>query len=278
MGDNLITASIVTYHNNEDDIKHVIDSFLNTEIDVRLFISDNSSDTTLKDIALIDDRVEYIFNNKNLGFGEGHNIAIQKAIGLNSDYHIILNPDVYYCDNVLETLSVFMDENKNVGLVLPKVLYPNNRLQYLCKLLPTPMDLIFRRFLPFKSILKKIDDKYELRFADYNKTFSAPYLSGCFMFIRTSIFKQTGLFDQRFFMYMEDVDLSRRINAVSETVFYPGTYIYHKFEKGSHKSYKLMKYHIKSAITYFNKWGWFYDKKRKEINNKTIKNIKGITV
>lgn len=75
-------------------------------------------------------------------------------------------------------------------------------------------------------------------------------------------FKKVGGFDERFFMYSEDVDLCRRIGEVSKTMFYPMASVYHGYEKGSYKSWKLLKYHICSAIQYFNKWGWVFDKKR----------------
>ena len=72
-------------------------------------------------------------------------------------------------------------------------------------------------------------------------------------------------------MYLEDVDLSRRIAEVSKVLFYPEVTVIHEYEKGSYKNKILLYYHIKSAIQYFNKWGWIYDSKRKEINNTTLK-------
>jgi GT2 family glycosyltransferase len=149
-------------------------------------------------------------------------------------------------------------------------------IQYLCKLLPTPFDLFGRRFLnsgPFKKIVEKGNEIYELRFTGYDKIMEVPYLSGCFMFIRTEVLKKVGFFDERFFMYLEDTDLSRRIHRVSKTVYYPEVSIYHEYGKGSYKNPKLLKYHLDSAIKYFNKYGWFFDKERDEINKKTLKKL-----
>lgn len=101
-----------------------------------------------------------------------------------------------------------------------------------------------------------------------------PYLSGCFMFIRTKVLEKVGLFDERFFMYLEDTDLSRRIHKISKTIYYPYVHIYHEYGKGSYKNLKLLKYHIDSAIKYFNKWGWFFDKERDFINKTTLKKLK----
>ena len=92
---------------------------------------------------------------------------------------------------------------------MPKVYYPNGELQYLCKLIPTPFDLMFKRFLP-SSIVERRMIKFQLRFTKYNKIMNVPYLSGCFMFFRISALQDIGLFDERFFMYPEDIDITRR--------------------------------------------------------------------
>jgi hypothetical protein len=178
---------------------------------------------------------------------------------------------VYFGEGALEELYDFMEKNKDIGLVMPKILYPSGEIQYLCKLLPTPFDLFGRRFLnfqPFKNYIEKRNEIYELRFTGYDKIMEVPYLSGCFMFLRTSVLEKVGLFDENIFMYLEDTDLSRRIHKVAKTVFYPNTYIYHEYEKGSYKNWKLLTYHIKSAIYYFNKWGWVFDKERNQMNNR----------
>ncbi|RMH00897.1 MAG: glycosyltransferase family 2 protein, partial [Aquificota bacterium] len=65
-------------------------------------------------------------------------------------------------------------------------------------------------------------------------------------------------------------DLSRRVHKVSRTVFYPNVCIYHEWGRRSYKSLKLLLYHTKDAISYFNKWGWFFDKDRDEINRKIL--------
>ncbi len=218
-----------------------------------------------------------IRNNKNIGFGKAHNIALRQTIDENIKYHLVLNPDIYFEEGVLEELYDFMEKNPDVGLVMPKVLYPDGKIQYLCKLLPTPLDLFGRRFLnkgPLKKYIEKRNEIYELRFTGYNKIMEVPYLSGCFMFIRTEVLKKVGLFDERFFMYLEDTDLSRRIHRVAKTIYYPYVHIYHEHQKGSYKNLKLLKIHIESAIKYFNKWGWFNDSEREAINRKTLEKLK----
>jgi len=83
-----------------------------------------------------------------------------------------------------------------------------------------------------------------------------------------------GWFDERFFMYMEDVDLVRRIGDVSDAVYLPSVQVKHAYAKGSYRSRKLLGYHLRSAILYFNKWGWFIDQDRRERNEKALANLK----
>ena len=264
-----INASIVLYNNRKEQLLKAIHSVLNTTLKIRLYLIDNSTNDNLKELEKLDDRIVYIFNNANLGYGKAHNIAIQKSIEDGVPYHLVLNPDVYFEKGVIEELYDFIEKNKDVGSVMPKVLYPDGEIQYLCKLLPTPLDLILRRFIPFENWKETRNEIYELRFTGYNKIMNIPYLSGCFMFLRVDILKKVGLFDERFFMYLEDTDLCRRINKVYRTVFYPYVTIYHNYGKGSYTNKKLLHYHIKSAVRYFNKWGWFNDRYRSETNSKT---------
>jgi GT2 family glycosyltransferase len=158
-----------------------------------------------------------------------------------------------------------MYNNTDIGHLMPKVLYPDGQIQYLCKLIPTPFDLIFRRFLP-ENWTKKRRDKFELRASGYSKIMDVPYLSGCFMFLRTKALEEIGLFDERFFMYPEDIDLTRRIHRKYRTVFYPEVSVIHNHAQSSYKSLRMLWIHISNMIKYFNKWGWIFDNERKKIN------------
>lgn len=265
-----ISCSIVVYKNDVNVLNLSIKSFLQTSLNVKLYIIDNSPTDELKKISS-DHRVIYIHNPSNPGFGAAHNIAIKKTFDSGSKYHLVLNPDIYFNEGTIESLAKFMDANLDVGNVMPKVYYPDGAIQYLCKLLPTPYDWIGRRFNPFKSMVEKRNQVFELRFTNYSNIMDVPYLSGCFMFLRSSSLKEIGLFDERIFMYGEETDLCRRlINNGYKTVFFPEVSIVHHFEKGSHKSFRLTWIGIKSAIYYFTKWGWFFDKERIRINRKVL--------
>ncbi len=269
-----ITGAIVLYKNDEKLLQKAIKSFLNTDLNVKLYLIDNSPNDKLKFLEDIDqERIEYIFNNANLGFGKAHNIAIKKIID-KSKYHAIINPDMWFEKGTLESMFKFMENNPEVGLIMPKMLYPDETVQFTARRLPSPFDLIVKRFLPKTlkeiSFIKNRIKWYELKNFNYDKIMEVPCIPGGFMFIRTKIFKDIGMFDERFFMYLEDFDLSRRIGQKYKTVFFPKAVVYHEYTMHSYKNKKLLLIHIISAIKYFNKWGWIFDKERKE-KNKRIK-------
>ncbi len=264
----LVSASIVTYKSKKEILDAAVESFLNTNLDVRLYIVDNSPKDTIRSWYK-DPRVEYIFNDKNVGFGAGHNIIMRNPSKLGI-YHLVLNPDIRFDGGVIESLFHFMEDNKNVGNCIPRVVYPNGELQYICRLLPTPMDWIVRMFIPLKRIKKRIDSRYEMRFTDYKQIMDVPFLSGCFMFLRTSAIREVGVFDENMFMYGEDTDLNRRIFRKYRTVYYPEVQVVHDYARGSHKNWRLFIIHIKSSIYYLNKWGWFFDEERRMINKKIM--------
>ncbi|WP_374166381.1 glycosyltransferase family 2 protein [Arcticibacter sp. MXS-1] len=265
-----VTASIVLY-NTDASVKKTIESFLACSLHVKLYLIDNSPGDTLRSLAS-DPRVEYIHSGANLGFGRAHNVAVREVID-SSPYHLVLNPDISFERGVIEELYTFMEKNRGVGHVMPKVYYPDGSTQYLCKLIPTPFDLIFKRFLP-ASFSDKRMERFQLRSSGYNKEMDVPYLSGCFMFLRTSALREVGLFDERFFMYPEDIDLTRRIHRKYRTVFYPEVSVIHAHAAESYKSFRMLYIHIANMVRYFNKWGWLFDAERRRINQNILSKVK----
>lgn len=252
-----ITASIVTYNTKLSDLDRVINSFFNTNLKVKLYISDNSPKDELKNYLkkFNNKEIEYEFNDFNGGYGWGHNKVIEKIKG-KSKYHIILNPDIYLKNNVLEELFDYMEGNLDVGNIMPMVKYPNGEIQYLCKRNPSPLTIFLRTFIPLKKITEKINYKYEMQDTGYDHIMNVEILSGCFMFLRNEVFEKIGMFDEKFFMYFEDFDFNRRIHQKYKTVFYPKVEIIHEHAREAHKSKKMLYIAFKSAVYYFNKWGW----------------------
>lgn len=242
-----------------------------------LYLIDNSPCRDLENhVAGYDtNRVVYIFSGRNLGYGAGHNIAIREAMKRDARYHVILNPDILFAPDSIDKLHEFMNLNPDVGQVMPKVVYPTGEIQYLCKLIPTPVDLLFKRFLPAKLCRRRLY-KFRLEFTGYNRAMNIPYLSGCFMFFRVSALKDVGLFDERFFMYPEDIDMTRRMHEKYKTMFYPDTTIIHAHAAASYVSKKMLCVHILNMIKYFNKWGWIFDQKRVQKNRECLERLKSI--
>jgi GT2 family glycosyltransferase len=269
----MISASIVTYNNNPAVLARTIDSYLSATNGGKLYVIDNSPNDSARALCS-HPSIEYWFNTSNLGYGRAHNIAIKKEID-KSRYHLVLNPDVYFSKNVVNDLVEFLEVNDDVGLVMPKILYPDGRLQKLCKLLPKPHELVARRFLKsFDKILAQINYEYEMHFTGYESVTEVPILSGCFMMLRMDALKEIGLFDERYFLYFEDTDLSRRVHQRFKTIYFPHVQVYHVHGRGLHKDYKLLLAGVKSAIQYFNKWGWLTDTHRDEINRAILTKYK----
>ncbi len=272
------TACIVTYNTGKDELKKIIGCFQKVGLNFKLWISDNSQRDELREFIgrFSDGRIEYIFNGCNEGFGAGHNIVIEKLImgEVESEFHLMVNADVFFEKNTIEKIVEYMRKNRDIGQIGPKIYGTDGEVTKSCRLLPSPLNLIFRRFLPIKSVVEKLDYDYEMKWYDYEKIIDVPILSGCFIFVRTDILKEIGGFDKRYFMYMEDYDLCRRIGLKYRTVFYPEAEIIHEHGKASYKSRKMMMMHINSAIKYFSKWGWFFDKERKEKNKECMRKYK----
>ncbi len=249
------TASIVIYNNSPEMIRKAIESFLSCPLDVELQIVDNSPTDSLKS-SLYNLPVRYHLNGSNAGYGRGHNKAIGECS--ESKYHIIINPDIIIVPSAIELLSRFMNDNPDIGMVSPKVLNEDGTIQQLNKRYPTVFDLFARRFIP-KSLHYLIQprlDRYEMKDVGYDDICDVECISGCFMFCRTEVLKKVGGFDDRYFMYLEDFDLSRKVQQAGyRTVYYPHATVTHLWERASHKSLKMTWVHIQSAIKYFNKWG-----------------------
>ena len=267
----IISASIVTYNTDHNELLKCIDSMHKNGI-TPIYISDNTPNDELKEFCQNLEGVIYLNNNGNIGYGAAHNVAIRKAKDIGADYHLVINSDVYFDEGVIQRIAEYMENNSDVGQLIPNTIYPDGELQYVVSLLPTPVDLIFRRFLP-ESFSKKINNRLLLEFWDHKHPLNVPFHMGCFMFLRMSAINDVGMFDENIFMYTEDIDLTRRIHKKYKTMFWPEVTIIHAHKRGSYKNKKLLKIHMKSAIKYFNKWGWIFDSERRKWNKEVLNEL-----
>ena len=269
-----VTSSIVIYNNDEKILKNAVKSILNVSSINTLFLIDNSNRNKFSNLEKLDSRIIYIHNPSNPGYGSGHNIAIKKAIISGSKYHFIVNPDIYFSVNIVDPMIKYMKLNSSIGMMMPKILNKDNSIQFLPKLLPNPFSIILRKIKYPSFIYQKFISRYELRFVNQEMIYHAPIISGCFTLLRINAIKKIGMYDDRFFMYFEDWDLSRRINQKYKTIYYPKVSVYHEYNSEANKNKKLFKIFLYSAFNYFNKWGWFFDRNRYFINKKTLDQFK----
>jgi len=198
--------------------------------------------------------ITYIDAQGNLGYGRGHNLAIARS-RTQYRYHLVCNPDVTLAPDTIAVLCARMEQRTDVGLMMPRVVDEAGTLQYLCKRAPKPFDLLLRRFLP-ASWGKQRRYHYEMRDTGYRDEMEVECLSGCFMFFRSQVLRELGGFDERFFMYMEDFDLSRRAARIGRNLYCPATTIVHGHARHSYRNFRLLVRHCTAAVKYFQKWGW----------------------
>lgn len=270
-----ITASIVVFNNKLEEIQPLIQRLQSDHCVRSWVVVDNGISDEIRD-AVQTLGGEYIRTGENIGFGSAHNIALKHFASVDAPYHLVLNPDIEFGPDALGRLAAMMDSAPEVGLTMPKVVYPEGSTQYLCKLLPSPIDLILRRFAPrsIQRMAKKRIATFDLRSFDYASPACIPYLSGCFMFLRRSVLENVGGFDENFFLYMEDLDLCRRIGERSKLLYWPEVSVTHIHQKASYKSFRILRLHLMAAVHYFNKWGWFFDPTRNKINQTTLEQLR----
>jgi N-acetylglucosaminyl-diphospho-decaprenol L-rhamnosyltransferase len=165
-----------------------------------------------------------------------------------------------------------MIARQHAVLASPKIVSPTGELQYLCKLLPSPWDLFVRRF-GYRLITEWNNKRFELRAFEYNRTANIPSHSGSFMFFRASALATLGGFDPRYFMYLEDLDLSRRAFRMGACLFEPRAVAIHEHGRGSYTNWRLLLVHIRSALIYFGTYGWAFDSERVAINREVVRQL-----
>lgn len=267
-----IIASIVTYNNNIEVLSNTIESFLKTSLKVKLVLVDNSQNKDIEELSKKYE-IDYLDTGGNIGFGRAHNKAIQLYQG-QSKYFLILNPDVVIHENSLEELNRFLDKNKSVVLTSSVVRNPDQSIQRVHKRLPSFMIIFARRFLPgkLKPLLTKKLNEYIISESEFDRPIHVPSVSGCFMLFRYPELLKLNGFDERFFMYFEDIDISRRACHIGDVVIDTNCSITHLWAKGSYKSFKLTYINIVSALKYFLKWSM----KSKKIDEYKVKLFKAL--
>lgn len=250
-----ISVSIVTY-NNENEICGVLDSLFASSIidNLEIYIVDNNStDGTIPLIKEKYAQLNIIEMSSNLGYGGGHNVAINRV---NSKYHFIINPDIKFDSKLLENIVGFLENKNDVVLCIPNIHDVDNKLKYPPKKDPTIRFLLGRYLSKYGGVFRKWADEYECKNIHLDQPIEIEFCSGSFMATRTDVLKKVNGFDDHFFLYFEDADLSRRMREYGKVVCNPIYAVQHEGKRESHKSFKAFKLMLVSMIKYFNKWGW----------------------
>ncbi len=244
-----ISGSIVLFNEDIKELSETITCFLNIPLSKKLFLIDNSSERIFYSRYAHPD-IEYHFVGKNIGFGAGHNLILDQIREL-SDCHLVLNPDVSFRKQVIPNLIKALDKEEDVVLIAPGVLFPNGKHQYTCRRYPDFSELLLR-YLGFPS--KKVQNG-EYKDRDLSKPFYPDVLHGCFLLLKTRYFVDLKGFDERYFLYMEDVDLCRKIDGIGKKkLYFPEEVICHVLKRRSSKDIKLFTIHLISAVRYYFKW------------------------
>lgn len=258
----LITISVVTFNPDFSELEKTLDSLeiaLNALPNAAWLITlvDNS---TSNDVALFLHQkypelpLQFVHGQGNIGFGRAHNIAA-KTMG---EFHLILNPDIQLSPDALINAVAFMRGNENCGMVSPHAIWPDGQRQYLCKQYPAVFDLFLRGFAPewLRAHFSARLARYEMQSETQNEVCLNPCIvSGCFMFFRSTVFRKAGGFNDKFFLYFEDFDLSIRARKITDTAYVPAIKIIHAGGHASKKGLWHIKMFIRSALTFYREHG-----------------------
>ena len=232
----MLNISIVLYHPRwEQEVIPLVQELLRVRCLRKIYLLDNTAPEYRKaEIAQQKETLAAQFGTDKMRY-----MAMSENLGYGRAHNIALRESAYY--------------------------RTDGSQQYLAKRLPSPLDVFGRRFLPALMMTRR-NKRYELRDMDLSHPINAPYLSGCFMLLRTKAAVEAGLFDERYFMYPEDIDLTRTIHRNYLTLYYPEWTIVHNHARGSYKDKHLLWIHIQNMCRYFNKWGWIWDRERRMFN------------
>lgn len=210
--------------------------------------------------------VIFLPNQENIGFGKSINAALDKARG---EYIFIINADIVVDEKgAIGKMLEYMAEHPEIGMLGPKLWNINNTWQQSCFRFYTPMTVFYRRTLLGKTsfgrknlndfLMKDILDKGEI-----TEPIAVDWLMGSAMMVRSKDLEKVGGFDERYFMYFEDVDWARRFweNGL-KVIYFPKVTMYHYHFQSSKKKNlwqsafnKYARIHIQSALKYFRKFG-----------------------
>ena len=199
-----------------------------------------------------DQKVEVLCRTENGGFGTGHNTVLPE---LASTYHFILNPDIQLMADTLSDLADWMARHPDAVMARPGLVFPDGRPQRLplrrCALRP----MVYRQ-LSFLKFWEKYNEQYLMADKDLTKPTEIEFCTGSFSAVRTAEFKAVGGFDEHYFMYVEDADLTQKMRTTGKAYLVPQYTAIHAWHRAAHRSLKPFLWQAGSLLRYFSKWGF----------------------
>ena len=248
-----ISACMVLYHQHEEALK-AVDCIAASAEAVDTFIVDNSpGDDTADRIRWAHPGGTVLPQEKNIGFGRANNLVLPK---LQSDYHLIVNPDVTFAPDLLTEMVAYMDRNPNVVILTPRGLNPDGTEQFLPKKQPTVRYLLSGLTEQWGGIFRKWRRDFTMADQIVTQPVRVGFATGCFLLIRTEAFRRLKGFDERFFLYQEDSDLTLRALRLGKVVYHPDMCVTHVWSRDSQHDRMQTLQHIRSTLQFFRKWGW----------------------
>ena len=249
--------SIVVYNPELENLNILLKKIIELNNNCKVFLIDNS-DKKNKLNYFISNKIVYIKNKNNIGYGAANNISIKECLKSSVKRLFVINYDIDFKTNVFMEMLTFMSTNNDIGLMMPRILYPDGKNQYLSKIQPNFISIIKRKIFHFTKIFfKDFVYNYEGRQLNNSFNYNVKSLSGCFLLFNLELIKSDAFFDERFFIYMEDSDLCRKLSFKYKLVLYNKSIVYHSYHSGANKELKLLYLFLNSYIKFFNKWGWF---------------------
>ena len=216
-----LSIIILNYHNKnltKELLKNLVE--LNLPYNYETIVVDNNSHDGIEEVVKRFDGVIFIQSKKNGGFAHGNNLGIKQAQG---KYIMIMNPDLAILSDAIDQLYNYMEEHPEVGLAGPRLINADKSVQYSCTSFPDWRLPMYRRTsLANTKVGKEWLHRYLMKDFDHYKNDYVPALFGACLIFRKSTLAKVGLLDERYFMYMEDLDWSRRFWQAGYKVAYVG--------------------------------------------------------
>lgn len=205
-----LTISIVSY-NSLSFLRECLNSILSSPpvVEYEIIVVDNASgDGTDEFVKRNYPEIILISNNRNIGFAAANNRAIEKS---RSKYVLLINSDCMVYKKSLDNLVEFMEKNPEVGIAGPKIVNSDGTIQFSCRRFPSVFNAAAHTILTNIFPDNPFSKKYKLADIGRDNPFKVDWVSGSCMIIRRKALEDTGILDENYFMYVEDLDICYRM-------------------------------------------------------------------